>query len=92
MFGYARRQVTTGLPSGASNRYIALSVTMYTPPVSSTANELPIVSSVSIFRTTPLAGWIVPTTPFLLANQIRPCQSGSAEISASPSGTAAVTL
>ena len=71
---------------------MALSVTMYTPPVSSTANELPIGSPVATLRTWPLTGRTIPTTPLRLANQIRPDQSGSAEISASPSGTAELTL
>ena len=39
-------------------------------------------------RTAPLAGSTVPTTPFCEANQIRPYQSGSAEMIASPAGTA----
>ena len=64
---------------------------MNTPPVSSTANEFPIGSPVLRLRTCPLARSTMPTTPCLLANQIRPRQSGSAEISASPEGTAAVT-
>ena len=65
---------------------------MNTPPVSSTANELPIGSPVSTLRTAPLERLTIPTTPSRLANQIRPDQSGSAEISASSSGTAEVTL
>ena len=60
---------------------------MKTPPVSSTAKEFPIGSPVLRLRTLPLLRLIVPTMPCLLANQIRPSQSGSAEISESPLAT-----
>jgi hypothetical protein len=62
---------------------MAVSVTMNTPPVSSTAKELLIVSPVLRDCTLPLAGSIVPTTPLAEANQMRPPQSGRAENSLS---------
>jgi len=62
---------------------------MNTPPVSSTAKELPIASPSSATETTaPLAGSTVPTMPCTLTNQMRPCQSGSAETMPSPTATA----
>src|SRR5207248_8301206 len=80
---------TRGVPSGAaSKRYSAASVTMKTPPVLSTENELPLASWRSIDLVAPLLGSTVPTTPSVVANQIRPLQSGSAEMILSSSDIA----
>ena len=86
------RHVTVGVPSAAaSKRYSAASDTMYTPPVSSTAKELPIGSPVAMECTAPVPGSTVPTMPLADANQIRPDQSGSADRIASPEPTAPLT-
>ena len=72
----------------ASKRYSALSVTMKTPPVSSTEKEFPFSSPESLReRTAPLPRAIVPTIPLLETNQIRPSKSGRAEMIPSPGGT-----
>ena len=60
---------------------------MYTPPVSSTANEFPIGSWVSSALTAPLPGSIVPTIPLRETNQMRPAQSGMVANSLSLEGT-----
>ena len=79
---YASRQVTTGSRIGpASKRYMAWSETMNTPPVSSTANELPIASPARrMVSTAPLAGSTVPTSAFTVTNQRSPLQSGRHEM------------
>ena len=61
---------------------------MNTPPVSSTAKELPIASPVRrMLAIWPLSGSTVPTRPFTVTNQSRPDQSGSAETMPSPTAT-----
>jgi len=66
-------------------------VTTNTPPVSSTANELPIASPVRrVPSTRPLLGSITPTIPCSrVTNQTRPRQSGRAELSWSSAGITA---
>ena len=76
--------------ASASKRYIATSDTMKTPPVSSTANEFSISSPVARLRTVPVAGSTVPTMPPSVTNQIRPDQSGNADVILSIVGTTAV--
>ena len=83
------------MPSAfASKRYIAPSVTMYTPPVSSMENEFEIVSVVSRMRTVSSSRPIVPTLPDCATNQIRPDQSGITEtiLSSEASGPLRSTL
>src|SRR6266478_5675406 len=54
---------------------------MNTPPVSSTANELPIASPARrIVCTAPLSGSTVPTSAFTVTNQRSPLQSGRHEM------------
>src|SRR5688572_33292943 len=72
VLGYGWRQVTFGAPEeSASKRYRAPSVTTYTPPVSSTACELPIGSRVASTLAAPVRGSTTPTTPPIVAYQMR---------------------
>ena len=63
---------------------------MNEPPVLSTAKEFSICSPVRYAWTLPLAGSTVPTTPPSVTNQMRPDQSGSAEVILSVVGTTPV--
>ena len=76
------------MPSAAASiRYSASSAAMYTPPVSSTANELLTGERRSVLRVRPLAGSTVTTLPRVDTTQIRPDQSGIAAMSLSSRAT-----
>ena len=69
------------MPSAAAlSWYSALIDTTYTAPASSIANEFSVSSPRSRLRIEPVAGSIVTSVPLKLSTQMRPVQSGSAEV------------